>query len=90
MFVLFIGFIQEDRLRELLTTMGDRFTDEDVSINRKNYIALVICLFCIELRGAFKNVYLARPKIERERDFNFSMLSCVYLLLQQFSFPFIT
>lgn len=25
------GFISEDRLRELLTTMGDRFTDEDVS-----------------------------------------------------------
>merc|ERR1712223_94186 len=24
------GFIHEDRLRELLTTMGDRFTDEDV------------------------------------------------------------
>lgn len=24
------GFIQEDRLRELLTTMGDRFTDEEV------------------------------------------------------------
>lgn len=26
------GFISEDRLRELLTTMGDRFTDEDVSL----------------------------------------------------------
>lgn len=25
------GHISEDRLRELLTTMGDRFTDEDVS-----------------------------------------------------------
>lgn len=25
------GLISEDRLRELLTTMGDRFTDEDVS-----------------------------------------------------------
>eukprot|EP00745_Piridium_sociabile_P043090 TRINITY_DN87547_c0_g1_i1.p1 TRINITY_DN87547_c0_g1~~TRINITY_DN87547_c0_g1_i1.p1 ORF type:complete len:172 (-),score=57.59 TRINITY_DN87547_c0_g1_i1:943-1458(-) len=24
------GFIQEDRLRELLTTMGDRFTDDEV------------------------------------------------------------
>uniref|UniRef100_A0A8U8AJL9 Uncharacterized protein n=1 Tax=Geospiza parvula TaxID=87175 RepID=A0A8U8AJL9_GEOPR len=24
------GFIQEDYLRELLTTMGDRFTDEEV------------------------------------------------------------
>ena len=24
------GVIHEDRLRELLTTMGDRFTDEDV------------------------------------------------------------
>jgi len=24
------GFIHEDRLRELLTTMGDRFSDEDV------------------------------------------------------------
>lgn len=24
------GIIQEDNLRELLTTMGDRFTDEDV------------------------------------------------------------
>ncbi|KAF4788861.1 Myosin regulatory light chain 2, smooth muscle minor isoform [Turdus rufiventris] len=26
----FQGFIQEDYLRELLTTMGDRFTDEEV------------------------------------------------------------
>ena len=26
------GFIHEDRLRELLTTMGDRFTDEEVKI----------------------------------------------------------
>lgn len=26
------GVISEDRLRELLTTMGDRFTDEDVSL----------------------------------------------------------
>ena len=25
------GFINEDRLRELLTTMGDRFTDEEVN-----------------------------------------------------------
>lgn len=25
-----LGVIQEDRLRELLTTMGDRFTDDDV------------------------------------------------------------
>lgn len=24
------GFIHEDHLRELLTTMGDRFTDEEV------------------------------------------------------------
>lgn len=29
-FFLPIGFIQEDYLRELLTTMGDRFTDEEV------------------------------------------------------------
>ncbi|NXW28876.1 MLRN protein, partial [Phaetusa simplex] len=27
---LILGFIQEDYLRELLTTMGDRFTDEEV------------------------------------------------------------
>ena len=27
---LVLGFIQEDYLRELLTTMGDRFTDEEV------------------------------------------------------------
>ena len=26
------GHIHEDKLRELLTTMGDRFTDEEVSI----------------------------------------------------------
>ncbi len=25
-----LGFIQEDYLRDLLTTMGDRFTDEEV------------------------------------------------------------
>lgn len=27
---LILGFIQEDYVRELLTTMGDRFTDEEV------------------------------------------------------------
>lgn len=27
-----MGVLPEDRLRELLTTMGDRFTDEDVSL----------------------------------------------------------
>lgn len=27
---LFKGVVSEDRLRELLTTMGDRFTDEEV------------------------------------------------------------
>jgi len=27
------GFIHEDRLRELLTTMGDRFTDEEVGLS---------------------------------------------------------
>lgn len=42
------GRIHEERLRELLTTMGDRFTDEDVSfcflfINKLNNIALVFC-----------------------------------------------
>ena len=26
------GIIHEDSLRELLTTMGDRFTDEDVDV----------------------------------------------------------
>ena len=26
------GYIHEDQLRELLTTMGDRFTDEEVKI----------------------------------------------------------
>ena len=28
------GHIHEDKLRELLTTMGDRFTDEEVSITK--------------------------------------------------------
>ena len=29
--VVMSGFLDEERLRELLTTMGDRFTDEEVS-----------------------------------------------------------
>lgn len=29
---LILGIIHEDRLRELLTTMGDRFTDEEVRL----------------------------------------------------------
>lgn len=29
-YIVFTGVIQEEYLRELLTTMGDRFTDEDV------------------------------------------------------------
>lgn len=43
------GRIHEERLRELLTTMGDRFTDEDVSfcpffkINLLNNVA-----FCLQ------------------------------------------
>ena len=28
----FPGFINEDRLRELLTTMGDRFTEDEVRL----------------------------------------------------------
>lgn len=31
-----MGVLPEDRLRELLTTMGDRFTDEDVSCSTGN------------------------------------------------------
>jgi len=31
------GFIHEDRLRELLTTMGDRFTDEEVGLSCLHY-----------------------------------------------------
>lgn len=30
MFCLILGFINEERLRELLTSMGDRFTDDEV------------------------------------------------------------
>ena len=30
------GVVNEEKLRELLTTMGDRFTDEDVSNNNKH------------------------------------------------------
>lgn len=33
------GVIPEDRLRELLTTMGDRFTDEDVSSSIFKYFS---------------------------------------------------
>ena len=37
------GKIHEDRLRELLTTMGDRFTDAEVS-----YLYIVYtCISCI-------------------------------------------
>ena len=28
-----LGYIHEDRLRELLTTMGDRFTDDQVTLS---------------------------------------------------------
>ena len=27
-----VGLLHEDRLRELLTTIGDRFTDDEVSV----------------------------------------------------------
>lgn len=40
-----MGLIPEDRLRELLTTMGDRFLDEDVSIAR----ATLPIWFCDEI-----------------------------------------
>jgi len=29
---ILVGYINEDRLRELLTSMGDRFTDDEVSL----------------------------------------------------------
>ena len=34
---IFSGNINEDLLRELLTTMGDRFTDEEVCIHNEAY-----------------------------------------------------
>lgn len=44
------GFLSEDRLRELLTTMGDRFTDEDVSIEENViFLCLVQTFFQFEL-----------------------------------------
>lgn len=39
------GLITEDRLRELLTTMGDRFSDDDVStlyVNSSGYAIILI------------------------------------------------
>ena len=38
------GLIHEDRLRELLTTMGDRFTDAEVKqiAITQAYIALIV------------------------------------------------
>lgn len=38
------GYINEERLRELLVTMGDRFTDEDVSLK------YALCVLCIKYR----------------------------------------
>lgn len=32
------GYINEERLRELLISMGDRFSDEDVSLNNVNFM----------------------------------------------------
>lgn len=45
-----MGLIPEDRLRELLTTMGDRFLDEDVSVARgfaefpNDYELFLLCI----------------------------------------------
>jgi len=36
-----MGVLPEDRLRELLTTMGDRFTDEDVSFKQRPEALLI-------------------------------------------------
>lgn len=33
-----VGYINEERLRELLTTMGDRFTEEEVNV-RHDHLA---------------------------------------------------
>ena len=58
------GKIHEDRLRELLTTMGDRFTDAEVS---ESVITWVIDLFvqlipyvwgCLEGGGQCKSLYI--------------------------------
>lgn len=47
------GVIHEEKLRELLTTMGDRFTDEDVSLPTFFFFSkskMLIYLFCYTYR----------------------------------------
>lgn len=44
------GVLSEDRLRELLTTMGDRFTDEDVSLQYYYSSSLIFNLSLSSLR----------------------------------------
>ena len=41
------GKIHEDRLRELLTTMGDRFTDAEVSYLYSVHMYLAYCYVCV-------------------------------------------
>lgn len=60
------GFISEDRLRELLTTMGDRFTDEDVSC----YSQLVHRLIPQRSHSICMSFYLRRVTLQIKRDAN--------------------
>jgi len=45
--ILDVGVINEDRLRELLTTMGDRFTDDEVSWSSHSHCQM--CLLSVLL-----------------------------------------
>ena len=48
------GVINEDRLRELLTTMGDRFTDDEVLLFHY-YIILTVIIIGLHRSPAFLN-----------------------------------
>jgi Ca2+-binding EF-hand superfamily protein len=43
---LWAGFINEERLRELLTTMGDRFTEEEVNYSITSMFLAIPKVYC--------------------------------------------
>lgn len=64
------GFLSEDRLRELLTTMGDRFTDEDVSIEENViFLCLVQTFFQFELSHIDVDFVVVNLKPTLKHDF---------------------
>jgi len=50
LFVAILGYINEERLRELLTTMGERFTDDEVYCYEISMKGNNVSIYAVEIK----------------------------------------